>query len=132
MYTILLCLFISCLLPFVAKVPLAYAQYQSGGYNNRLPREQQRSLSGFGARARAAHENAFEALIVFAPCALAVLVTQAVSAYTETLAMVFVAARVAYNLCYLLDWDKLRSTVWMVGIVCSFLMLWEAMAKVAI
>ncbi|MDF2179519.1 MAPEG family protein [Aliiglaciecola sp. CAU 1673] len=131
MYTILLCIFISCLLPFVAKAPLAYAMAKSGGYNNRLPREQQRSLTGFGARAKAAHENAFEALIVFAPCALAVVAVDAVSGYTETLAMVFVVARILYNLMYLLDWDKLRSSVWMVGIVCSMLMLWEAMAKVA-
>jgi len=47
---------------------LCYAEVW--GYNNSHPREQQSKLTGFGARALTAHQNAFESLIIFAPAVL--------------------------------------------------------------
>jgi uncharacterized MAPEG superfamily protein len=129
MYSILLCLFIATLLPILSKAPLAVAQAKAGGYDNKNPRQQQASLTGFGARARAAHENAFEALILFSPGAILVIVMQAVSTYTAWLAISFVMARVLYHIFYLLDWDKLRSLVWLAGFACSILLLFEALIK---
>ncbi|GAB3011256.1 MAPEG family protein [Bowmanella dokdonensis] len=132
MYMILLCLFIATLLPILAKAPLALAQVRDGGYDNHHPRSQQARLTGFGARAKAGHENAFEALVLFTPGALGVIATDAVSMFTETLAVGFVLARVAYHICYLLDWDKLRSLVWATGFICSLLLMWEAVSLVAL
>lgn len=129
MYSILLCLFIATLLPILSKAPLAIAQAKAGGYDNKNPRLQQARLTGFGARARAAHENAFEALILFSPAAVMVIVMQAVSTYTIWLAIGFVLARVLYHIFYLLDWDKLRSVVWLAGFACSILLLFEALVK---
>lgn len=57
------CVFISALLIFVARMPVAKAMKEQGGYNNHLPRQQQAQLTGFGARALAAHQNSFEAFI---------------------------------------------------------------------
>ncbi|WP_088329928.1 MAPEG family protein [Lacimicrobium sp. SS2-24] len=129
MYSILLCLFIATVLPILAKAPLAIAQAKTGRYDNRLPRQQQASLTGFGARARAGHENAFEALLMFMPGAIMVMVMELFSAYTIGLAVTFVVARVLYHAFYLLDWDKLRSLVWLVAFACSILLLWEALIK---
>lgn len=127
MYMILLCLFIASLLPLLAKAPLALAQARTGGYDNRYPRNQQATLSGFGARAKAAHENAFEALIMFTPGALAVVATGQADNYAQYLAQAFIAARLCYNLFYLLDWHLARSTVWGLGLGCSVALMWHAL-----
>ncbi|MBN7818295.1 MAPEG family protein [Bowmanella yangjiangensis] len=130
MYTVLLCLLIASLLPLLAKAPLAIAQAKAGGYDNRHPRNQQSALTGFGARAKAAHENAFEALIMFTPGALAVLITGQADSYAQYLAMTFIAARLCYNLFYLLDWHLARSSVWTVGVGCSVALTWHALQAV--
>ena len=125
MSVILMCLFIAVLLPIVAKMPVAIAMARLGGYDNRAPREQQAQLEGFGARALAAHKNAFEALIMFTPAALAAVVTNTTGDMMQYLAIAFVVARVVYNACYLLDIHWLRSTAWAVGYGCSLYMLWQ-------
>lgn len=119
MTSMMICLFIAILLPIVSKAPLAMAMNREGGYNNRYPRQQQAKLTGFGARARAAHENAFEALIMFAPALLAAVVTQQTGDLAQTLAITFVVARIAYLVCYLADIHWLRSLVWAAGYLCT-------------
>ena len=65
MTILIVCLFIACLLPYLAKIPTAIAmKNQPGGYDNNHPRAQQAMLTGFGARAVAAHQNSFESLII--------------------------------------------------------------------
>ena len=114
-------------MPILAKIPLAIAMNQaSGGYDNRNPREQQKSLIGFGARAKAAHENCFEALVMFTPGALAVLVTNNTGRLAEYLAMAFILARVAYLLAYYFDIHILRSTFWGIGFLSSIGLIWLA------
>lgn len=127
MTIILICLFIATLLPILAKAPLAKAMgKEQGGYNNSAPREQQKKLSGFGARARAAHENSFEALIMFTPGALAVIATNSIGTTAEYVAMAFIAARVAYLFAYLYDIPLLRSIFWAVGFLASLSLIWLA------
>lgn len=127
MTTLLICLFIATLMPILSKVPLAIAMNkEQGGYNNRNPREQQKSLLGFGARAKAAHENCFEALIMFTPGVLAVLVTNSADQLAEYFAIAFIAARFAYLLTYYFDKHLLRSTFWSVGFACSIALAWLA------
>jgi uncharacterized MAPEG superfamily protein len=36
----------------------------------------------------------------------------------DTLAMVFIALRLAYGIAYLANWASLRSLVWFGGVVC--------------
>ena len=120
MTTLLVCLFIATIMPILAKVPLALAMNkEKGGYDNRNPREQQGALAGFGARAKAAHENSFEALIMFSPGVLAIIATNAIGSTAEYLAMAFVAARFAYLCAYWFDLHLVRSTFWAVGFFAS-------------
>ncbi|HBY84354.1 MAG TPA: hypothetical protein DEO86_00605, partial [Colwellia sp.] len=90
MEILIICLFLALLLPLLAKGPVAYAMAKLGGYNNNHPREQQSKLTGFGARALAAHQNAFESLILFAPAIILALVTNNINQTVIVLAIVHV------------------------------------------
>ncbi|VVP59559.1 MAPEG family protein [Pseudomonas fluorescens] len=117
------CVFISALLIYVARMPVAKAMKEQGGYNNHLPRQQQGQLTGFGARALAAHQNCFEAFILFAVGVLMAHTTQTAGWLTDLLAIIFVISRVIYLLCYWGDLAWQRSLVWFVGFVCSLLLI---------
>ncbi|MDP5032972.1 MAG: MAPEG family protein [Paraglaciecola sp.] len=120
MTLILTCLLIATIMPILAKAPLALAQNkQQGGYDNRHPRSQQNALLGFGARAKAAHENCFEALIMFMPGALALIALNQVGPIAQYLCVAFVVARIAYLLCYWFNYHLVRSICWSVGFFCS-------------
>lgn len=122
MTVFLLCLLVVTVMPFLAKVPLAWAMHQQGGYDNRNPRAQQQALKGFGARANAAHYNCFEAITYFAPAALAVLALGTVGTLHVSLAVAFVLCRVIYVFCYWYDIDKLRSIAFVAGLGISVAM----------
>lgn len=117
------CVLISALLIFVARVPVTKAMKEQGGYNNHLPRQQQAQLSGLGARAVAAHQNSFEAFILFAVGVLMAHTTQTAGWLIDGLAIVFVVARVIYLLCYWADLAWQRSLVWCIGLICSLLLM---------
>ncbi|TVT85549.1 MAPEG family protein [Pseudomonas sp. H3(2019)] len=117
------CVFISALLIFIARIPVAKAMKEQGGYNNHLPRAQQVQLTGFGARALAAHQNSFEAFLLFAVGVLMAHTTQTAGWLVDGLAIIFVIARVIYLLCYWADLAWQRSLVWFVGLVCSLLLM---------
>jgi uncharacterized MAPEG superfamily protein len=125
MITLIWCLFIATLLPYLAKGPVAYAMNKLGGYNNHHPRNQQNQLTGFGARALAAHQNAFESLIIFAPAVLIAITTQNTGENIELLAIVHVCSRILYNVLYLTNIDKLRSLVWGIATFSSFSIIWQ-------
>ena len=126
MTTLLICLLIAMLLPYLAKGPVAVAMAKLGGYDNSHPREQQSKLTGFGARAVAGHQNAFESLLIFGIAALTVMATNNVNAVVEIAAMVHVAARVAYQILYLKDKGTLRSVSWFIAIIASFTIFCQA------
>ncbi len=127
MTVLIVCLFISVLLPMLAKVPLAIAMNQQGGYDNKHPRNQQAQLTGFGARALAAHQNAFEALISFAPAILLAIITNNTGSTIQTLAIAHIVARIAFNILYLLNISLLRSLAWTVGFASSVAIIWLSM-----
>lgn len=120
MTILIVCLFLALLLPILAKGPVAFAMAKLGGYNNNHPREQQSQLTGFGARALAAHQNAFESVILFAPAIILALATGNIQQEIVVLAVIHVIARLLYNIFYLLDISLLRSIVWVIATLCSF------------
>ncbi|QSX29307.1 MAPEG family protein [Shewanella cyperi] len=126
MTTLLACLLLAMLLPYLAKAPVALAMAKLGGYDNHHPRSQQARLEGFGARALAAHQNAFESLLIFGLAVLAVLATDSANGIAEGAAVVHIVARLGYQFAYLYDKDKLRSSLWFVGIIASFTILAQA------
>lgn len=85
------------------------------GYDNRDPRAWLAQQTGFRARANAAQANCFEAFPFFAAGVVFAKVAQADASLVNTLALVFVASRVAYIACYLADKASARSLVWAVG-----------------
>ncbi|MBB1269534.1 MAPEG family protein [Shewanella sp. SR44-3] len=119
MTTLLTCLLLAILLPYLAKAPVAAAMAKLDGYDNRHPRAQQAKLTGYGARALAAHQNAFESLLVFGIAVVTVIAADKVNDVAITLAIVHVAARLAYHLLYLLNYSSLRSTAWFIAIGAS-------------
>ncbi|GGP71216.1 membrane protein [Shewanella algicola] len=126
MQTILICLLIAMLMPYAAKVPVAMAMAKLGRYDNNHPRAQQAQLTGFGARAVAGHQNAFESLIVFGVAVLTALVTNNVTDVVAILAIVHVVARGIYHAMYLLNYGTLRSLSWFVAIGASIAIFCQA------
>lgn len=126
MEIIIICVLIAVILPYLAKAPLALAMNKEGRYDNNYPRTQQARLTGFGARALAAHQNSFESLIVFSAAAAVVLATDAVTSTIEWLAIIHIVARLIYCVMYYIDQDKLRSLSWFVAFACPIAMLWLA------
>ena len=127
MTTLIICLFLALLLPLLAKAPVAYAMAKLGGYNNNHPREQQSKLTGIGARALAAHQNAFESVILFAPAVILALATGNTQQTVVVLAIVHLISRVLYNIFYLLNIGLLRSIVWAIATLCSFAIVYQCM-----
>ncbi len=118
------CLFLAGLLHIITKVPVGAAQVKtSKGYDNSNPREQQSNLEGWGKRALAAHQNQLESFPLFAAGILVVTVTNTSSGMIDNLAIAYIAARVAYLLCYLKDIALVRTLVWGVGFFASLALL---------
>ena len=115
MTIVVICMAIVVFMPIRAKAPLAILMNKQGGYDNRNPRTQQKALEGLGARAKAAHENCFEATAYFAPTVLLVVAVNALTHTTAYLCIAFVVSRLIYIACYLADWHVLRSVVWAIG-----------------
>jgi len=124
MTTLIICLFIAAILPIIAKIPVAIAMHKLGRYNNNHPRAQQTELTGFGARALAAHQNAFESLVIFAPAVLLAIATKNTGVFIEQLAITHVIARVLYNIAYLMNISTIRSLIWAVGVISAFTIIY--------
>jgi uncharacterized MAPEG superfamily protein len=126
MTTLIICLFIAVLFPYLIKLPLGYAMSKSkGGYDNHYPREQQAKLQGFGARALAAHQNSFESLIVFSTAVLTAIATNHVTQYVEYLAVAYIILRLIYTILYLANLANLRSTIWFLSLLACLSILWS-------
>lgn len=118
------CLFFAALLIYLAKAPVAKAMREEGrGYDNRNPRAQQARLTGFGARAVAAHQNSIEIFPLFAAGVLVAQVTQTQGWFVDLLAILFIVSRVLYLFLYWNDKATLRSLVWVIGLVCCLLLM---------
>ncbi|MFT6270247.1 MAG: putative MAPEG superfamily protein [Alphaproteobacteria bacterium] len=99
-------------MPLIAKIPVAFAMFKQGKYDNKNPRQQQSSLEGSGARAVAAHKNCFEAICYFAPTILLVLALDEHNVYTVKWCVAFVLLRFMYLAFYWANWHILRSIAW--------------------
>jgi uncharacterized MAPEG superfamily protein len=113
------CVLVAALLPY-----LAATIAKAGGerYDNRDPRAWLERQGGFRVRANSAQLNSFEAFPFFAAAVIVAQMLQAPQERVDALAVIFVAARVAYLTCYLADWHWARSVSWLVGwLACVFL-----------
>ena len=125
MSILIICLLIACLIPYLSKIPVALAmKNQPGGYDNYHPRAQQTALTGFGARAVAAHQNSFESLLIFSAAVLTALATQHTTSTIQTLAILYLVTRCIYHIFYLLNFASLRSLIWAIGLLASLSIIW--------
>jgi uncharacterized MAPEG superfamily protein len=108
------------LLTLGTKLPLAREMAAAkGGYNRVEPRAQIASLTGRGARAAAAHANAWEALLMHGLAALAAMSTGAEGAAVLALLWAWFPLRIAYTGLYISGAGNARSIIWALGMLCS-------------
>lgn len=88
------------------------------GYDNGMPREWLAKQTGFRARANAAQANLFESLPLFFAAVIIASITNAPQERIDLLALSFLAARIAYLVCYIANWPTARSIVWLAGLAC--------------
>jgi uncharacterized MAPEG superfamily protein len=74
-------------------------------------------MKGWAGRARRAHLNMVENLVLFAALVLIVAVANKANATTATGAMIFFWARIAYVVIYLIGIPWLRTLAWVVSVV---------------
>ncbi|WP_115708153.1 MAPEG family protein [Legionella sainthelensi] len=123
MTTLIVCLFLATLLPYLLKLVVASFMQKEGKYDNHYPRLQQARLQGMGARAVAAHQNSFESLLVFAVAALTAIATNHVGTVVQVLAVIYIVSRIIYSYLYIMDMASLRSASWFVGFFCCLTVL---------
>jgi uncharacterized MAPEG superfamily protein len=114
------CLLVAGFLPYAWLGPAVSARKaQFGNVDNKEPRAQVSKLEGKGARAMAAHQNAFEALAVFTPAVLVAHVTHADPMLSSALAGAWVVFRILHGVFYLANIDKARSAVFFLATLAA-------------
>lgn len=111
LWTILL----AALLPIVTT---GIAKWGQSGFDNSRPRIWQETLTGWRERADWAHRNHFEALAPFGFAVLVATITHASQGAVDLLAGAWVALRIAYTACYLMNLASLRSVAWVAAYAC--------------
>jgi len=110
------CVLVAGLLPYLGAT---IAKAGAGRYNNRDPREWLAKQQGWRKRADNFQANSFEAFPFFAAAVIVAHLAGAEPSRLDSLALIFVAARLAYLACYLANWHLARSVVWMIGLVVT-------------
>ena len=109
------CVLFMGLFPYVAA---GIAKKGFENYDNSMPRQWLAQQTGFRARANAAQANLFESLPLFFAAVIIASISNAPQGRVDLLALGFVAARIAYLLCYIANWPTSRSIVWLAGLAC--------------
>jgi len=113
------------LIPFVLALSADYLRVKEfGDFDNEHPREQTARLTGVGARVWAAQQNAWEALIMFAPCVVIAHLAGADPGRSATAAIVFCVARVLHAAFYISNLSTLRSLSYFVALGCCLWLFW--------
>ncbi len=102
-------------LPFLV---VAYTRVRVG-WDIAAPRAMFDKLPPYAQRATWAHQNSFEAFMIFAAAALMAYVTGLNSTVAVGAALTFVIARLLYSVFYILNIPVARSLMFAIGTGCS-------------
>ncbi len=109
------CVLLAGLLPVLTVI---FAKWGRPDFDNGEPRAWMEKLTGRRRRADYAHRNHFEAFPFFAAAVIIAQQLHAPQATVNTLAAIFIVARVAYTVLYLIDRPTLRSIMWAIAYAC--------------
>ncbi|MEH2057769.1 MAG: MAPEG family protein [Nostoc sp.] len=104
---------------YVPFLVVAYARVRVGNEMFSTPRALLEKLPPYAQRATWAHQNTFEAFMIFAAAALMAYITGVNSFTAQVAAIAFVVARLLYSIFYILNIPILRSLMFAIGIFSS-------------
>ena len=113
---------IACLLPYV----FAVVAKMAGGFkreDNQNPREFLAKTTGLAARANAVQQNSFESLPLFIAAVLMAEYMVIPQVVVMMFGIAYIVLRIIYGICYLANWATLRSSVWMLSLLCPICIL---------
>jgi uncharacterized MAPEG superfamily protein len=121
------CVLIAALMPIVcagiAKSGMFSRPPSEGGYDNNSPREWMARQQGWRQRANSAQANCFEALPFFIGAVLIAQQAGAAQGRVDALAAAFIALRAGYIACYLADWARVRSLLFVTAFAVNVALL---------
>src|SRR5687767_12493817 len=113
------CVFAAILLPYICfGIARNRARHAGTPRDNRNPRDFPNRIEGLAKRAWDAQLNSFESLPGFAAAVIIAHLVHAPQSQIDALALVWVAARIAYVVFYLTDKSTLRSSAQFVSLGC--------------
>ncbi len=89
------------------------------GYDLSAPRAMLDKLPAYAQRATWAHQNSFEALIIYTAAATMAYVTKVDSPWAAKAAIAFLIARLLFSVFYILDIPPARSLMFVIGSTAS-------------
>ncbi len=114
----LYCIATAAILIYLPFLVVGYARARIG-YDMAAPRAMFDKLPPYAQRATWAHQNSFEAFMIFAAAALMAYVTGQNSNIAVACAIAFVVARLLYSVFYILNVPLVRSLMFAIGGMCS-------------
>ncbi|MBD1891631.1 MAPEG family protein [Coleofasciculus sp. FACHB-SPT9] len=112
------CIAAAAVLIYIPFLVVGYARV-TVGYDTAAPRAMFDKLPPYGQRATWAHQNSFEAFMIFAAAALMAYVTGVDSPLAAIAAIAFVVARSLYSVFYILNVPIARSLMFGIGTLSS-------------
>ncbi|MUL39166.1 MAPEG family protein [Gloeocapsopsis dulcis] len=114
----LYCIVAAVVLIYLPFLVVGYARVQVG-YDIAAPRAMFDKLPSYAQRATWAHQNSFEAFMIFAAAALMAYVTGVNSNVAVGAAIAFVIVRLLYSVFYVANIPIGRSLMFAIGSLCS-------------
>jgi len=121
---------LSSLLVYLPFGLVAYGRLQVGPQALATPRAVIDKLPAFAQRATWAHQNSFEAFILFAAACLMAYVTGASGAWVVNAAIAHLVGRLLYSVFYILNIPVLRSLMFGVGSFSTAILMITSLRQV--
>ena len=115
------------LMAIPANMELGTGKTRSPRDPSRMDKPIQEQMSIRTGRLYRAMNNHFEGLILFTIACTVITISGQSTAYTGTLAIIYLIARIAYIPAYAFGWTPWRSLIWFAGFVPTTLMLIAAL-----